>query len=397
MKSGSWGSILLILLFAALIAASHGKSLALVNDVASAFSVSFAQAGWVVSAVAAVAALGAPFVGWFVDRIGERRAIAGGLVIAIIAGFSVSLAPDFAALIALRVVEGAGYITVVLGSLSLLLKTSSARQHDALAIWPVASPIGGAAAVIWVSHIVGTGAWRQVFVVHAALLVVALLFVPLLPAAPTSHRSSASPKDILKIYKSPGLLRLGASLGFLYVLDLGLVAASQSYLAHGRGISPMILGKMFAASVVLMVGCAILTGQLLKRGIAGVWIGLFGALLAIAGTIVVYSPGVPAAVAIVSSVVAGGGGGILTSWLTTRIPSVAPSREQLGTTGGILSQLLYLGMFLGPPVVLGIFDNFPRIVFYAFVAAANLTPIALLAPKGWLSLSRRGLAEAGAP
>jgi MFS family permease len=156
----------------------------------------------------------------------------------------------------------------------------------------------------------------------------------------------------------------------------------------------MILGKMFAASVVLIVLGAVLTGQLLKRGVSGVWVGLFGALLVIAGTIVIYSPGVPATCAIVGCVVAGAGGGILTSWLTTRTPTVAPSRDQLGTTGGILSQLLYLGMFLGPPVVLAIFGNFPRLVFYAFVIAANITPIVLLAPKGWLLPSRKKLAEA---
>jgi hypothetical protein len=29
----------------------------------------------------------------------------------------------------------------------------------------------------------------------------------------------------------------------------------------------------------------------------------------------------------------------------------------------VLSQLLYIGMFLGTPVVLGVFENFPRLVF----------------------------------
>ena len=392
MKAGSWGAIALILLYAALIAASHGKSLALVNDVAQAFSVSFAAAGWVVSAVAAVAAVAAPLVGWSVDRLGERRAIAIGLAIAIAAGYSVSLAPDFRTLILFRVIEGAGYIAVVLGALSLLIRTTSGpRQHDALAIWPAASPIGGAIAVILVSHIVGTGTWRIVFQIHAALLVVALLATPLLPASPTRQGPHTSLSDVLRIYRHAAILRLGASLGGLYVLDLGLAAASQSYLAHGRGIAPTVLGEMFAASVALMVLAAVATGQLLKRGVPGVFIGAIGALVAISGTITTFAPDVPVHVAIVASVLSGVGGGILMSWLTTTIPAAAPDPGQIGSTGGILSQLLYLGMFLGPPVVLWIFNGFPRIVFDAVVAAANLLPVLLhgFAPA-WAVVTGRG-------
>ncbi|WP_234406267.1 MFS transporter [Methylobacillus glycogenes] len=90
----------------------------LVGDVAQAFGVSPSQASWVVSAVALIAALFSPIVNWIVAHTGERKSIVAGLAIAAVASYLGGLSQDFSHLLVLRVIEGAGYITVVLAALA---------------------------------------------------------------------------------------------------------------------------------------------------------------------------------------------------------------------------------------------------------------------------------------
>lgn len=96
MRPGSWPSIILTLAFAVIIAACHGKTILLIADIAKAYSVSPSHASWVVSTVAIVAALASPVVNWGVARVGERRAIIVGLMVAAVCSYAASRTADFA-------------------------------------------------------------------------------------------------------------------------------------------------------------------------------------------------------------------------------------------------------------------------------------------------------------
>jgi len=206
----------------------------------------------------------------------------------------------------------------------------------------------------------------------------ALLLTPFLPKVPPHKVARLSIVKALAIYRHASIRRLAIALGGLDIVGLGLAAASQAYLAKERGIAPTVLAEMFVGSVALHVVASILTGAVLNRGIRGIGIGAVGAVVASVGIILTFSELVSTNIAIVASVIGGFGSGILTAWLTTLIPAVAPDKDQIGTTSGVVSQVLYLGMFLGPPVVLGILGNFPKIVFFALVVIVNLLPLALL-------------------
>lgn len=377
-RTSLWYSVL-ALVYGVAIAACHGKTLSMPVDIAHDFGISVAQASWVVSSVAFVAAVAAPVVGWLVDRWGERRSLAQGLLVAAVAGFLVSQTSHFGVLISLRVIEGAGYILVVLAALSLLIRSNQGpRRVRALALWSVASPTGGALAVLLAAPLVAEDRWRLVFQAHAAILAIGLLFIPFVPRRDGAvKRPDIRIGAVFGIYRSRSVIRLSVALGLLCILDLGLATASQSYFIARRGVAPVLIGQTFLASVILMIASSYVCGRVLSHKGREHLVALTGCVIASIGGIIVFLPWVAVPVALGVSVLSSVGNGIQMAWLISRIPHVAPSEDLMGSTGGIVSQMLYIGMFVGPPVVLTLLDDAPLFVFAAVIVAINVLPLVL--------------------
>ncbi|MDR2166153.1 MAG: MFS transporter [Zoogloeaceae bacterium] len=377
MKNASGFSIFLILLFAVLIAICHGKSMLLVGDFARAFDVAPARASWIVSAVAVIAALASPIVTWLVTRFGERRSITVGLLIAGGCSYLESLTGGFYPFLALRVVEGAGYITVVLAALALLIHTTQgALRVRALAFWSVASPLGGAIAIFAVSPYIG-GDWRVVFKGHAIVLALLLLAIPLLPAANLASKGERKPfAGIFGIYRHPSILRLAAAVGAPLTAALGLVTVVPHYFINVLNIEPATIGMVATLSILSSVLAGGVAGYILtaRVGPLAVVIGAFGGL---ALEIFVFLPGVSANAAILAKIFQGFFGSFVTAWVFTNIPKMSPGGNVMGA-GGIAEQFLYISMFLGPMILFPLYMLESRLPFFIVLAIASLLPLLLL-------------------
>ncbi|AYQ43646.1 MULTISPECIES: MFS transporter [Burkholderia cepacia complex] len=390
---GNGWSVALVLTFAVLIAACHGKTIVLVTDIAHAYHVSPAHASWVVSAVAVVAAIGSPFVNWAVAEIGERRAIAFGLVVAAFCSFAESRANDFSTLVALRVVEGVGYISVVLAALALLIHLTAGRQRTtALAFWSVASPLGGALAIFAVSPLVG-GAWRVAFSGHAIVLLALLAATPLLPdtggARPAERRRLS---QVLAIYANPSICRLAFAVGAPLTVALGLVIIEPAYFVTSLGVSPAAIGLISTVGILSSVAAGILAGYVLTRPVAGPIAVLGAAAVGLALEILVFVPGVGAPVAIAAKIGQGFFGSFVMAWVFTRIPSMSVGGDVTGA-GGVAEQCLYLSMFIGPVALFPLFALPSRLPLFAVLTVAALLPLVLLP----LGLPSRRARTAGEP
>lgn len=387
MRAGSWASILLILAFAVIIAACHGKTIMLVGDVALAFGVSPAQASWVVSAVALIAALFSPIVNWIVAHTGERKSIVAGLAIAAVASYLGGLSQDFSHLLVLRVIEGAGYITVVLAALALILHTTEGkRRTTSLAFWSVASPLGGAIAIFAVSPYVG-GEWRLAFSGHAYILLGLALLTPLLPKTSHIHKAEIKPfRQIFAIYKNPSLIRLAAAVGSPLTLALGLVAIVPIYFIQTLHVAPATIGLISTLSILSSVLAGIFAGFVLNLRIGG-WVVVISAITSVLLEFVVFSPGVAADVAIAAKIIQGFTGSFVVAWIFTNIPKMSQEGDVMGA-GGIAEQFLYISMFLGPIVLFPLFSLPTLVPFLVVVTIAHLLPLFLLPLE--LKLSKRG-------
>jgi len=385
MAAGTWRSIALIFFFAELIAACHGKSLVLVGDVSRTFHVDAPKASWVIGAVAIAAAIGAPIGGWLIDRIGELRAIRGGLVIAMAASFAGYLATSFPALIACRFVEGIGYIAVVLGALTLLIRTTEGkRQTTALALWSVASPMGGALAILSVSPFVGKAYWQIVFALHSALLLGALALTPLLPRPPEREGPPVPIFRALSVYGVPRVRLFLFAVVFVQIFKLGSGSVLPTFLMTRHGMPAIWMGGISAASIILSVLGGTIAGLLFNRGASP--FGVAGASALISGLMsaLIFTDGTPVALVLGALFLSAISGGIMFAWITSTIPRIAPE-DHVGATAGAVSQLLYLSMAIGPAILFFLLSQPGQTPLLLFIAFSYGLPLLLI---GWQSKNR---------
>lgn len=376
-RESSWARLGLILAFAVLIAMCHGKTIVLVSDLSHSFGVSPAHASWVVSFVALVAAIGSPFVNWAVGQVGERKSIVFGLIVAALCSFIESKTYDFHVFLALRIIEGVGYITVVLSALALLIHTTRGqRRTTALAFWSVASPLGGAIAIFAVSPLVG-GEWRLAFSGHAFVLLLLLALTPLLPSANLVEKAERHTlSQVVRIYANPSILRLAAAVGAPLTLGLGLITILPGYLINQVGIAPATIGLISTIGILSSVLAGIVAGFVLNLRI-GPAIVVSSAFLSLVFQILVFTPGISAPVAITANIAHGFFGSFVTAWIFTRIPKMSVHGDVMGA-GGIAEQFLYISMFIGPVLLYPLFSLPSHVPFFIAIAVATLLPLFLL-------------------
>jgi DHA2 family methylenomycin A resistance protein-like MFS transporter len=124
---------------------------------------------WVVDSYAltfAALLLSAGAVG---DRAGARRAFIGGLLLFSAASLGCALAPNAAALIVARAVQGAGASTLVPCSLALLNRAccdDAVARARAVSLWTAAGSIGLALGPVLGGALVTAFGWRSIFLVN---------------------------------------------------------------------------------------------------------------------------------------------------------------------------------------------------------------------------------------
>src|SRR5262249_31214796 len=92
------------------------------------FAVSARTSTWLLSAFAAASALGHPLPGALADRLGPRRVLAAGLVMAGLSSLAAAYAPSFPLLVAARVGQAAGTSTAFPAGLALLRRIGPQQE-----------------------------------------------------------------------------------------------------------------------------------------------------------------------------------------------------------------------------------------------------------------------------
>jgi len=181
---------------------------------------SLSDLSWVLNAYAIVfAALLVP-AGRIADRVGRRRAFAGGLALFTLASALCGLAPSVPALVAARVAQAAGAAFLMPTSLALLLPAfPPARRPVAIGAW---AAVGGVAAAFGppLGGLLTELSWRLIFLVNVPVGIAALALVG---RDLTEARDERAARPDLG-----GTALLVAAIG---LLSLGLVRAPD----HGWG------------------------------------------------------------------------------------------------------------------------------------------------------------------
>jgi len=203
----SWSKVVLVCAAGVPAAIALGKISLVAPLVQAELGLSLPQLGWATSTITAVAALFGTPAGLWSGRYGARRTLLAGLVVMAMAGGAGAVARGLVMLLAARVVEGVGYLLVVVAAPALLVCLTTDRRGGAdrdraaaLAGWGAVIPLGfaiGAAAGGTLAQAIGWRGWLGLSsVLPLAAAVAVAVAIPPDPdtdadphaAAPAAHR-----------------------------------------------------------------------------------------------------------------------------------------------------------------------------------------------------------------
>jgi MFS family permease len=331
-----------------------GKVAPALLAIAADLQVGLSGAAGLLSVFALVGAVFGLAAGLVAARLGMRRALLAGLWALGAAGLAAAFAPGPALLYACRVVEGAGFLAVVVSAPTLVAaRAAPADRALAMSWWSIFMPSGIALGMLAAPVVEGFG-WRMAWAAMALLPpLAALLAGVLLP------RSSGRPvgvqegvrRRLVALWRARLPVLLAAAFSCYTVVYFGIAGFLPARLVEGFSLALPLAGLAGAGAAIANIGGNLLAGRLIRRGWRAPMLvlsaGMAMALLS-AGTFALpFSLGLTLAAALLAS----GIGGIIPASLFALVPRSVPEPSLTGPALGLVVQCNNIGSLLAPLAV----------------------------------------------
>lgn len=399
MAKTPWPKVVLVCAAGLPAAIALGK-LALVGPLLRAeLGFSLAQLGWAISAITAVAALlGTPAGSW-TRRRGPRRTLVAGLGVIAVAGGADAIAWGFGALLAARVVEGIGYLLVVVAAPALVVRLTQGQgqqtdQAAALAGWGTVIPAGlaiGGAVGGTLAQGIGWRGWLGVTAVLALLAAVAVAAA----IPPDPPPTAAAPR-------LPGLAGVrgrGAGLGGsvllaggfcgLCLVGIAVLSLLPTFLVSQRGVELGRTGLATGLVALASVPGTLAASWLLRRGAGLRPLAVTMLVMPLAALVAFsYGHGGTVTVGVGVGVAAAAGimlaNGVAVGGVFAAVPALVDHPDQTALTIGLLTQLGSVGTLVGAPLFGGLVAATSWSAVAPLVGATTLVSLGLLlAASAW--------------
>lgn len=390
----AWPTILLIVGAGVVSAFQVGKAPMALSAVREELGLGLATVSWLISAFAIIGAIAGAFVGLVVDRVGARRMAPLGLLLMGAGSALGALAPSIGSLLATRVLEGLGFLGVIIAAPALIAAAAPDRVHNrAMALWATFMPVG-MTVIMLAAPLMTLLSWRGFWLLNAAILIgyAALLgWGAHAPARrPMQHRPIL--QDVSEALAAPGPWILGGLFAAFSAAFFALFGFLPSLLTERLGIgdatASMLSAVAIAASGVGNIAC----GQLLARGFRPTRL-LFAsfATMTLCG-VGVFSWLVPGMAAYGLCIVFSFAGGFIPVVIFDSAPRYAPHPALVGVTLGFAMQGNNIGLLVGPAAAGGIAAAFGWPAVSLLIAAIALAAALLIA--AFRALSHRSIGHA---
>jgi predicted MFS family arabinose efflux permease len=288
-----------------------------------------------------------------VSRLDVRRSLIGGMSAMALGNLLGAGASHEIVLLGARIVEGIGFVGVVLAIPSMLARLVPREARDfVMAGWSAYMPVGIMLMLLAAPLLPAIG-WRSFWLANAtAVSVCALLLALYAPAMPAAREpASRFFAEVATVIRHPSCLVLGfAFFAFsfqIFSLSFALPLLLTSAYGASLGTAGLLSAMVLAVSAVGHVS----SGVLLRAGVP-VWINIataFGCLTL--SSFLVYG-GVlsPGGISLVAAL-ALGFGGLAPGAIYAAAPLAAPNPSAVPPTIGLLQQASSLGQFAGPAVL----------------------------------------------
>ncbi len=349
-RQAGWSTVFVIAGAGVVSAFQVGKAPMVLGAVQLDLGLNLVVVSWLISAFAIIGAIvGAP-VGLVVDRIGTKRVIVGGLVLqALGAGFG-GVAPGVMLLMVSRVVEGLGFMAVLVAGPAMIFATVTPRIQDrAIAVWAMVMPVG-MTVVMLAAPLLTLLDWRGFWLLNAVILFAyAVSFVFAIPApkaaAADGQRIGTQLQETLAAPGPWALATVFAAFSAAFFVVFGfLPSLLTEQFGLGQELASMISAIAIAASGVgnLAAGFMLASGRKSQHVLAAGFFSMalfgFGVLAGDVAWITI------TLFAILFAFMAG----LVPVVIMDSVPRLAPRPELVGATLGFAMQGNNVGMLVGP-------------------------------------------------
>lgn len=312
--------------------------------------ISLPDGGWLLSVFALVGALTGMPVGVSVDTVGARRMALAGLAVQGTSSLLSATVDSFAWLLALRVLEGLGFMSVVVAMPALVLaSTPEHKRKRAFAILGTYMPLGVAMAMLcaplmkllgWqgLTLLSGTGLFA-----YAALLLAGTRHLAV-PAAAQASGFAAMRGTAMA--RAPQLLAmLFAAFTAAYFSVFGFL---PTLLASRMSLDGATAGMTAALVVAVNAAGNLACGVLLSKGISHLALMRFSFIGMAACTAAALATDVSGLTALVFCALLSFISGPIPVILMELAPRSASSADQTGAAVGLVMQGNNIGLLVGP-------------------------------------------------
>ena len=387
-----------LLVAAGIVAAFHvGKVPPSIPSIRAELGASLGQAGWLLSMINLITALGGTAIALSADRFGHRRLILLGTALSVAASGLGAFAGSVDALLVGRLFEGLGFIAVVVAIPTLVLRIARpADQRLAMTLWSVYMPAGAGSMMLIVAVVLPGTSWRIAWLVAAAssALMLAALLLRALPRReldPLPAKRRPVLHEMAEVASSGGPLAIALCFGAYSCCWYTVIGFLPTLQVERLGFATSTAAIVTAAITIVNVGGNLAAGWLMRHGVAR-GIVIVGAAASMAFCAVgIFVDGVPDLLRLVLAGVYSAVIGVVPAALFTALPAHAPRLELVGASTGLLMQVSNIGSLIGPPIAGAL------VVAGGWPAAAWLTSVALaITAAGGLFLHWRERRRLGA-
>jgi MFS family permease len=257
-----------------MVAAFHvGKVPPALPSIREQLGASLSQAGWLLSMVNLITALGGMAIALTADRLGHRRLVLLGTALCLLASGASGFAGSVAVLLIGRAVEGLGFIAVVVAIPTLVLRLArSADQRIAMALWSTYMPAGAGTMMLIAALVLPGSSWRIVWLVAAvasALMLLALLIwaLPRRELDPMPIKRHSVLAEMAEVATSGGPLAIALCFGAYSCCWYTVIGFLPTLQIERLGLSTSTASVVVALVTLVNVGGNLAAGWLLQCGV----------------------------------------------------------------------------------------------------------------------------------
>lgn len=333
-----------------------GKAPPALPSIRADFGATLEQAGWLLSVINLMTAVGGMAIALTADRLGHRRLVLAGTALCLAASLAGACVDRFGLLLLARALEGLGFIMVVAAVPSLLLRVARpSDQRTTMALWSTYMPVGAGSMMLISAVVLPDASWRAGWLVAAAaagLMLVLLRWKAAprteLDPAPAARRPVLT--EMAEVATSGGPVAIAVCFGAYACCWYAVIGFLPTLQIERLGFATSTAAIVTAAVAMTNVFGNLLSGWLLHRGVsrlAVIGVATGSMAFAAAG---IFVDGVPdllrlALAGLYSAVI-----GVVPGALFTAIPLHAPRAGLAGASTGLLMQGSNTGGLLGPPI-----------------------------------------------